>query len=132
MGSHKISNNSKAASLEVESRFKRLVYGVSFGSIQLDKLRTSHLRKWVEDQLNTDGDEDDLRRSKNTANRNLAEVKAALNLALKDRLVATDAGWKTVAPFSKVTKRRTGDLTAEQRVPYCHTVTRTWLHGSRP
>lgn len=128
--SHKISNNSKAASLEGESRFKRLVYGVSFGSIQLDKLRTSHLRKWVEDQLNTDGDEDDLRRSKNTANRNLAEVKAALNLALKDRLVATDAGWKTVAPFSKVTKRRTGDLTAEQRaalLSHCDANLAAWV-----
>lgn len=112
---HKRTANSKTAAAEVEVRFKRLVYDKPLGKLQLDKLRTTHLREWLDDQLNHEGDEDDMRRSKNTANRNLAEVKAALNMALRDRLIATDAGWKTVAPFLKANKRRTGDLTSEQR-----------------
>ncbi len=112
---HKRTENSKASAVDVEGRFNRLVYGKPLGSMQLDKLRTTHLRDWLTAQLNEDGDEDDMRRSKNTANRNLAEVKAALNMALRDRLVVTDAGWKTVAPYRKANKRRTGDLTSDER-----------------
>lgn len=112
---YKRTENSKASASDVEGRFNRLVYGKPLGSMQLDKLRTNHLREWVQAQLNEDGDEDDMRRSKNTANRNLAALKAALNLALKDRLVVTDAGWKTVTPYRKATKRRTGDLTPDER-----------------
>ena len=112
---YKRTENSKASASDVEGRFNRLVYGKPLGSMQLDKLRTNHLREWVQAQLNEDGDEDDMRRSKNTANRNLAALKAALNLALKDRLVVTDAGWKTVTPYRKATKRRTGDLTLGER-----------------
>lgn len=107
--------NSKASATDAEGRFRRLVYGKPIGKLALDKLRTTTLRKWMQDQLDEDGDEDDLRRSKDSANRNLNTLKAALNLALKDRLVATDAGWKTVTPFSKAGKRRTGDLTAADR-----------------
>ena len=50
-----------------------------------------------------------------TANRSLDNLKAALNKALKDRLVATDAGWKTVSRFEKVNRRRELFLTLEQR-----------------
>ena len=107
--------NSKASSKDAEGRFKRLVYDKPIGKLALDKLRTTTLRKWMQDQLDEDGDEDDLRRSKDSANRNLNTLKAALNLALKDRLVATDAGWKTVTPFSKAGQRRTGDLNAKGR-----------------
>ncbi|SFC34039.1 Site-specific recombinase XerD [Polaromonas sp. OV174] len=112
---HKKTENSKASAADVEGRFNRLVHGKPIGAMPLDKLRTNHLREWLVAQLNEDGDEDDMRRSKNTANRNLAAVKAALNLALKDRLILTDAGWKTVTPYPKASKRRTGDLTSPER-----------------
>lgn len=112
---HQKTRNSKASAADAEGRFKRLVYGKPLGAINLDKLRTSHLREWLEDQLDEDGDEEDLRRSKDSANRNLNTLKAALNLALKDLLVSTDTGWKTVTPFPKAGKRRTGDLSPEDR-----------------
>lgn len=112
---HQKTRNSKASAADAEGRFKRLVYGKPLGAINLDKLRTSHLREWLEDQLDEDGDEEDLRRSKDSANRNLNTLKAALNLALKDLLVSTDTGWKTVTPFPKAGKRRTGDLSTEDR-----------------
>lgn len=64
------------------------------------------MKDWLANQISTieenAEDEDDLRRAKDSANRNLASLKAALNLALHDRLVATDAGWKTVSKFKDV------------------------------
>ena len=69
----------------------------------------------VGDQLDTGGDEEDLRKSKDSANRNLTALKAALNLALHDRLVAIDAGWKTVTRFPNAGRRREQYLTNDDR-----------------
>lgn len=104
---------------DAEGRFKRLVYGTKIGKVELSKLRTSDLNSWLLAQIALDEDEaedeDDLRRAKDSANRNLASLKAALNLALRDRLVATDAGWKTVTKFRDVGRRRQSFLPTEQR-----------------
>jgi integrase len=104
---------------DAEGRFKRLVYDAKIGKVQLSKLRTSDLNAWLLAQIeggeDDAEDEDDLRRAKDNANRNLASLKAALNLALHDRLVTTDAGWKTVAKFKDVGRRRQSFLPAEQR-----------------
>ena len=80
-------------------------------------VKTTDVRKWVTDQLVTDEDDDDedLRKSKDSTNRNLASFKAALNLALKDRLVTTDAGWKTITPIRNVGRRREYMLTQAER-----------------
>lgn len=96
----------KDTASDATGRFNRLVYEKNIGKIQLDKLRPAHLENWMHDQIDTDDDPDELRRSKDSANRNLASLKAALNRALKQRMVATDAGWKTVEAFSKVAERR--------------------------
>lgn len=102
---------------DAESRFVRLVYEAPVGKIALAKLKTTDVRSWLNKQLATDeaDDEEDLRRSKDSANRNLASFKAALNLALKDRLVATDAGWKTITPFRGVGRRRERMLSMQDR-----------------
>lgn len=112
---HQRTHKSKTSAADAEGRFKRLVYGRKIGTILLNKLRPQHLRDWMADQLDEDGDEEDLRKSKDSANRNLNTIKAALNLALRDQLVTTDAGWKTVTPFPKAGRRRTGDLTPKDR-----------------
>ncbi|RQZ49997.1 tyrosine-type recombinase/integrase [Burkholderia sp. Bp9099] len=108
-----------ASKSDAEGRFKRLVYNDKLGRIDIAKLRTSHLKDWLGEQISeieeAAEDEDDIRRAKDTANRNLASLKAALNLALHDRLVATDAGWKTVTKFKDVGRRRQSFLPAEQR-----------------
>jgi integrase len=118
LGLHKGS----ASKADAEGRFKRLVYGDKIAKIDLSKLRTSHLKDWLANQIDTieesAEDEDDLRRAKDTANRNLASLKAALNLALHDRLVATDAGWKTVSKFKDVGRRRQSFLPSEQRLAF--------------
>jgi integrase len=100
---------------DAEGRFKRLVYGKPIGKVLLTKLKTKALRDWLNGQVVTDGDEDEKRKSKDSANRNLATFKAALNHALRDRLVLTDEGWKTVTPFKDVGDRRDHFLTTEQR-----------------
>ncbi|WP_270958890.1 tyrosine-type recombinase/integrase [Burkholderia pseudomallei] len=104
---------------DAEGRFKRLVYDDKLGRVDLAKLRTSHVKDWLAGQVSAieeaAEDEDDLRRAKDSANRNLASLKAALNVALHDRLVATDAGWKTVTKFKDVGRRRQSFLPAEQR-----------------
>lgn len=93
---------------DAERRFMKRVFGTTLGKTPLDKLKTSALQTWMNEQINDDDDADDedIRRSKDSANRNLATLKAALNKALKHRLVATDAGWKTVQAFPKVAARR--------------------------
>lgn len=113
---HIKAHKSEASSKDAEGRFKRLVYGKPIGHIQLAKLKTTDLKSWLNSQVDVDDeDEEELRRAKDSANRNLNTLKAALNLALKDRLVATDQGWKTVTSFKGVGKRRTGFLTIPER-----------------
>ena len=87
---------------DADGRFRRLVYGRAFGAVRLDKLTTTRVRAWRDAQLPKDAGEEGTRRSKDSINRNLSTLKAALNMALSDRLVATDAGWKTVTSFGKL------------------------------
>ena len=93
---------------DAEGRFTRLVYDEPIAKLPIDKLRATNVSKWLNDQIedDEDADEEDVRRSKDSANRNLATLKAALNLGLQHRLVATDSGWATVQKFPKVGARR--------------------------
>ena len=112
-----LNNKSKACADDAKGRFTRLVYDDKIGRIQLLKLRTSDVESWLYAQAPHDEaeDEDDLRRSRDTANRNLSSLKAALNRAMKNKLVATDAGWKTVSAYKDVGRRRTDYLDKKQR-----------------
>jgi integrase len=111
--------NGAASAADAEGRFRRLVDASNFGAIDLSRLRTSDVKSWVSKQVPLDDADDEdgdvLRRAKDSANRNLASLKAALNLAMRDRLVASDVGWKTVLPFKDVGRRRLGFVTFEQR-----------------
>ena len=100
---------------DAEGRFRRLVYDRAFGQIRLDKLTTVKVRAWRDAQLPKDSDDETVRRAKDSINRNLATIKAALNMALAGRLVSTDAGWKSVTKFEKVGRRRELFLSREQR-----------------
>jgi len=103
---------------DAEGRFRRLIFDANIGKLAIDKLRTSHIQKWMNGQIDDDdeADDEDIRRSKDSANRNLATFKAALNLALHNRLVASDSGWLTVKAFAKVgARRKDAFLSMEQR-----------------
>ncbi|MDD2744572.1 MAG: tyrosine-type recombinase/integrase [Rhodocyclaceae bacterium] len=103
-----IASGRAATAKDAEGRFSRLIFNESIGKLAIDKLKTTSIQKWMNDQIDDDdeSDDEDMRRSKDSANRNLATFKAALNMALRNRLVATDAGWKTVLAFPKVAQRR--------------------------
>lgn len=107
-----------ATAKDAEGRFTRLVYGEPLARLPIDKLRATSVSKWLNEQIEDDeeADEEDVRRSKDSANRNLATLKAALNRALQHRIVATDAGWATVQKFPKVgARRKDAFLSMEQR-----------------
>ncbi|SIQ81498.1 Site-specific recombinase XerD [Aromatoleum tolulyticum] len=106
---------------DAEGRFKRLVYGIKFGRIKLSALRTAHITDWrnaqveCEDDDDEDDDPDADRRAKDSANRNLATLKAALNLAYRMGLVASTAQWDRVEAYKGVSKRRDVSLTMTDR-----------------
>lgn len=114
---HQLTAKGEKSANDAEGRFRRLVYGSSLGSTPLDKLNAIKLRAWRDAQIPEGDDEDDdkVRRAKDSINRNLASLKAALNLAHRDRLVASDDGWKTISGFEKVAKRRSVFLNTAQR-----------------
>lgn len=133
----------KDTAKDAEGRFKRLVYSAPIGKVMLDKLKSSTVQKWRDQQIDDDDevDEEDVRRSKDSANRNLDTLKAALNMAMNNRLVSTDAGWKTVKRFPKVKVQRRGAfLSKEQRQALLNTcpddlkmlVKAMLLTGARP
>lgn len=130
--SRQLSEKGKGNADDAEGRFRRLVYGTEFGRVRLDKLTTVKVRAWRDAQLPKGADEDSERRAKDSINRNLATFKAALNMALADRLVSTDAGWKTVTAFEKVGRRRELFLSREQRAALlaaCPPGLRELVHG---
>lgn len=106
-----------ACAYDAGGRFKRLVYDGKLGSIELSKLRVSDVERWRDAQLDAElpDDEESYKRAKDSANRNLKSLKAALNYAKKCQLVASDAGWKEANQFPKVGARRNGLLNIEQR-----------------
>lgn len=114
---HLRTHKSEATAKDADGRFNRLVYGKKIAGIALDKLKSADVRKWLNAQLDDVDDEDaeDLRRAKDSANRNLASFKAALNFALKSHLVSSDAAWKPVTPFPRSGKRRERFLTLDDR-----------------
>src|SRR5690606_8886437 len=81
----------ESAARFAELRFTALVYGKPIGHMKLDALRDLDVTNWRNALL--DG------RKKNSANRDLRGFKAALNFALRRKLVATDSAWRHVKPF---------------------------------
>lgn len=103
---------------DADGRFKRLVYGTKFGRIALQDLRTAHITDWRNAQAETDEDDDDPdaeRKAKDSANRNLSSLKAALNLAYRMGFVGSTAQWDRVESFQKVARRRERFLTVAER-----------------
>lgn len=107
-------HKTEATAKDAEGRFNRLVYDTPFGRIRLDKLKPTQVRDWLNKQI-PDSDAETVRKAKDSANRNLSTLKAALNRALKDRLIDSDAGWRTVEKFRDVGKRRDRFLTKKER-----------------
>jgi len=97
-----------------EGRFRRLVYESPIGLLRLDVLQAAHIRLWMNNQIDRGAEGDNLRKAKASANRNLASLKAALEMAFSDRLVTDTHAWASVKPFSGVSTGRCNDAFVER------------------
>ncbi|MCA8465797.1 tyrosine-type recombinase/integrase [Burkholderia cepacia] len=78
-------------------------------------LESKQVTGWHRNQTKGAEGEDDLRKARDSANRNLKSLKAALNFARDNKWVDSDLQWKVVKYFEKVDMGRDGFLTVEQR-----------------
>src|SRR5262249_21896507 len=90
------------------------------GNVEVSALTTEQLRKWHVGLTKTaarhgrQDDGDAQRRRRSTANRMLASLKAALNLAWREGHTPSDAAWRRVEPFKGVDAARVRYLTIEE------------------
>lgn len=104
---------------DAKRRFERTIYGRSkakyaselpahkIAKIRLDRLRTKQIKEW----------RNGLGGAKSTQNRNLAALKAALNLAVEHKRVNPSVAqeWKAVKAHKNANKRRSLFLDIKQR-----------------
>jgi integrase len=103
----------------------------TLGDVEVGSLTTTVLAKWLAkrakmlprartkpgkpQQYRTfDGSEEAVRRRKSSANRTWTILRAALNHAFRDGLVASDAAWRKVKSFKSVDAARVRYLTVEE------------------
>lgn len=84
-----------------------------FRDIPLSKLTPQKIRKWLHSFVAGDTEEEQ-RKSKATANRNLTVLKAMLNLAYREGIVLSDRPWKAIGKFKNTDFARKDFLTPEQ------------------
>jgi integrase len=110
------SEKSEANAHDAEMRFKRCVYDTSFGKIPLAKIRAAQIKAW-RNALVEPTDSDIRPVSKATVNRTMVSLKAALNMAVRDRLVSADAAieWGSVKAYPDASRRRDLYLDLKQR-----------------
>ena len=101
------------------------------GYLEVASLTPTVLRKWLanlakamprartkpgkpQQHRTFDGSEDAIRRRKSSANRTWTILRASLNHAFRDDLVASDAAWRKVKSFKDVDAARVIYLTVEQ------------------
>jgi hypothetical protein len=96
---------------DLEARYHRWVRPDPIHNIELAKLTREHLdnfrRRLIAAPVRIGKAGPVRERSKDTVNRDMAALRAALNRALSDRLVATDFAWREpLKAYKNVSKRR--------------------------
>jgi integrase len=99
---------------DAEKRFERLVFNAPIGRIKFVKLSAAHVTEWMDAQVRGE-DDDARRRSKDSANRNYKQLRAALNYGRDVLGLPVTANLRTVKAYPDVERRRDGWLTQEQR-----------------
>jgi len=105
---------------DLAARYRRWVKPDPIHSIELMKLTRDHLsgfrRRMVAKPVTVNKAGDTRERSKDSVNRDMAAVRAALNRAFADGKVNSDVAWReTLKAFKNVAKRRDLYLDREQR-----------------
>jgi len=106
-------NNSKQSSRDVKLRLNKHI-PTRLLNTELSSLNTAQLKRLHNGMVKMDGDEEEERKSKDSANRVLAQLKAALNLAFRDGRIASDTEWNRVSAFKNVASSRNLFLTDKQ------------------
>jgi integrase len=111
-----------AAAKDAEKRFARWVDGTTFGTTELQKLKTTTVGAWRTGLAKTkakpqDKDKQATReRAASSLNRDMTTVRAALNLALQNGDATSDAAWKAkLRPVKDADGRRDVYLDITQR-----------------
>src|SRR3954471_17283864 len=119
----------------------------AFGGIELDKLSRSKIESWLEQlakapprvrsrkgdpqkHRDVDASPEGVRRRRESANRGLTVLKAALNLAYQHGNTRSRAAWDAVKPYRDVAAskiRYLNDSETQQLVQACEIPFRTWL-----
>jgi integrase len=111
------------AKKDAEGRFKRWVYNHKIAKIELVKLRHSDVKAWrtaLESTPKIPQNKASLEipkpRSASSINRDMNTFRAALNLAITNRLISEDSAWKiALRPIANAENRRNVYLDAVQR-----------------
>lgn len=103
---------------ETEKRFMRLVYGDPLASIELGRLKKGNVEEWrnrvamlpakVSRHKKAKKEIVTRDRAPSTLNRDMVGLRAALNRALEDGLVASDVAWRVALKPIKNADRRRG------------------------
>jgi site-specific recombinase XerD len=128
---------------DAEQRLTRHVLSKPLANRRLDELTKTELERWRNGMVKRSATDPEVeRRSKDTANRVLTMLKAALNRAFADESnsVPTDKAWRTCKPFHDVGRARDVHLDAEQAQrllnatagAFRNVVTAMLLTGCRP
>jgi len=105
---------------DLEARYRRWVRSDPIHKVPLPQLTPRHLddfrRRLIASPVQANKAGKVRERSKDSVNRDMAALRAALNRALADRMVASDFAWREpLKAYKNVTKRRGLYLDREQR-----------------
>jgi integrase len=100
---------------DAEWRLKRYVLSKPLANRRLDELTKTELERWRNSMVKR-GDAEAERKSKDTANRILKMLRAALNRAFADEAnsIPSDKAWRTCKPFYDVGRARDVHLDPDQ------------------
>lgn len=101
---HRTAEGHKSVAIDRTSANARIV--PALGTVVVEKLTKSQITNWHLSLGPDMGDEGKTRSRRVTANRLLATLKAALNLAYREGKIATDSAWRQVALFQGVAAAR--------------------------
>ncbi|MDR5757666.1 tyrosine-type recombinase/integrase [Caballeronia sp. LZ035] len=111
---HQRLQKSEKAAKDSAARFRYMIDAQPIGAVALVDLKAQHILDWVRKQvLRKEGEA--LRAAKDSSNRQLSSLKAALNFAYRMGMIDTDAAWRAVTPFRAVGRRRQGFVPASDR-----------------
>ncbi len=105
--------NGESSSKGIRQRLARAV-PPELTARRLSDLRSIEVRRWRDGMVCESTDAEAVQRSKDTANRVLGMLKAALNFAFKSGYAASDGEWRRVTAFEDVGEPRRLFLTPEQ------------------